>query len=363
MQDIGAIVRTVYTMFSRSSVKKQGLQAIAQASCHNLISFKAIHDVRWLSRHFAIQALVRNYDVLLDYCKEQGTRDPVAVFCVAKLESMQINDELSVLDDILRKLSDLSRAFQKSDITSMEAQAVARAQYLGEQKHWIATVQNLNNKSALIMDKVVPVVRFVEKLCTHLKSLLPEDKLCNWCTFDYSCIKQANFNFGLNELQQFFKQFSYFFHCYGPGHESDTLNAYNDFKFLAKETFKVGGNVGLSNLAGICFRREKFSTVLCLLQMCSSFQSSSADCERGFSIMNRIKNKSRCKLEPYLLVQLMMVKSVFTTTSETTVDDSDDGSVTYYDSAINLDKVCKHILVIFRLSFTSKPHFVCNYLN
>ena len=59
MQDIETLVRTVYTMFSRSSVKKQGLQAIAQASGHSLITFKAIHDVRWLSRHFAIQASQR----------------------------------------------------------------------------------------------------------------------------------------------------------------------------------------------------------------------------------------------------------------------------------------------------------------
>ena len=125
MQDIETLVKTVYTMFSRSSVKKQGLQAIAQASGHKLISFKAIHDVRWLSRHFAIQALVRNYDVLLDYCKEQGMRDPVAVYCVTKLESIQIKAALFVLNDILTELSDLSRTFQKSDITLMEAHAIA----------------------------------------------------------------------------------------------------------------------------------------------------------------------------------------------------------------------------------------------
>ena len=113
MQDIETLVRTVYTMFGRSSVKKQGLQAIAQASGHNLITFKAIHDVRWLSRHLPIQALVRNYDVLLDYCKEQGTRDPAAVFCVAKLESIQIKVALFVLNHILTELSDLSRTFQK----------------------------------------------------------------------------------------------------------------------------------------------------------------------------------------------------------------------------------------------------------
>ena len=94
--------------------------------------------------------------------------------------------------------------------------------------------------------------------------------------------------------------------------------------FWAKEAFKAGGNVGLSDLAGICFRHEKFSTILYLLQICSSFQASSAGCKRGFSLMNRIKTKNRCRLEPHHLDQLMIIKSVLTATSETTKDNSDD---------------------------------------
>ena len=43
-----------------------------------------------------------------------------------KLESMQIKAALFVLNDILTELSDLSRTFQKSDITPMETQAVAQ---------------------------------------------------------------------------------------------------------------------------------------------------------------------------------------------------------------------------------------------
>ena len=127
MQNIEALVGTVYIMFSRSSVKKQRLYAFAQAFGHNLISFKAIHDVRWLSRHFAIQTLARNHDVLLDYCKEQGTCDQVAVFCVVKLESIQIKAVLFVLYDILTELSDLSKTFQRSDTTPTKAQAVLAA--------------------------------------------------------------------------------------------------------------------------------------------------------------------------------------------------------------------------------------------
>ena len=47
----------VFTTLSRTEVKKQGSQVIAQASDHNLISFTAIHDIRWQFRHFAMQAL------------------------------------------------------------------------------------------------------------------------------------------------------------------------------------------------------------------------------------------------------------------------------------------------------------------
>ena len=71
----------------------------------------------------------------------------MAVFCLAKLESMQIKTAVFVLNDILTELSDLSRTFQTSNITPMEAQAVARskitklqAQYLGKQKHWSVTL-------------------------------------------------------------------------------------------------------------------------------------------------------------------------------------------------------------------------------
>ena len=53
--------------------------------------------------------------------------------------------------------------------------------------------------------------------------------------------------------------------------------------------------------------------------------------------MNRIKTKSRCRLEPYHLDQLMTVKSIITASGT-----ADDESATYEDSAINIDKVYKH---------------------
>jgi len=49
------------------------------------------------------------------------------------------------------------------------------------------------------MEEMAPVVRFIERLCNHLKERFPDDnKLSNWCIFDYNRIIQANFDFGLN---------------------------------------------------------------------------------------------------------------------------------------------------------------------
>ena len=63
--------------------------------------------------------------------------------------------------------------------------------------------QNLINKSTVGFEEIASLVRFIERLCTHLKDLFPDDdKLSNCCVFDYSCIKQADFDFGLNKVEE-----------------------------------------------------------------------------------------------------------------------------------------------------------------
>ena len=62
------------------------------------------------------------------------------------------------------------------------------------------------------------------------------------------------------------------------------------------------------------------------MDICDTFQASSADCERGFSLMNRIKTKSRNRLEVTHLDHLMRIKS----------RQEEDGA------AISVDKVYNH---------------------
>ena len=54
-------------ILSRSTVKKQEMQAIVEASDHEFSSTKSINNVKWLACRFAKQVLIKNYntDLLL----------------------------------------------------------------------------------------------------------------------------------------------------------------------------------------------------------------------------------------------------------------------------------------------------------
>ena len=52
-----------------------------------------------------------------------------------------------------------------------------------------------------------------------------------------------------------------------------------------------------SEIADIAINDEQFNLLSMLFDICSTFQASSADCKRGFSLMNNIKVKSRCRLD------------------------------------------------------------------
>ena len=53
---------------------------------------------------------------------------------------------------------------------------------------------------------------------------------------------------------------------------------------------------------------KQFNLLTMLIDICCTFQASSADCERGFGLMNNIKVKSRNTLDNTKLDRLMRIK-------------------------------------------------------
>lgn len=129
MRDVETLLRTTYTMFSRSGTKHTKFEELAAAAEKDVIAFKQIHEVRWLSRHFAVEALVRNMDTLETYCEEvvRVRNDPIVRYILNTIQNRKYRIALMALEHLLRELANLCRMFQRKNLSVHEAHDLAKA--------------------------------------------------------------------------------------------------------------------------------------------------------------------------------------------------------------------------------------------
>ena len=142
LKNIEVLLRTV-TFFSRSSVKTAALvELVSVNEVHvYVLSFRPIQEVRWLTRHFAVSAFVKNIDALVLFCKEQINEcsDPIYTYILECIQNSQYLLALYTLNDVLNELTNLSKLLQKSFLSPIEAHQLCvskvrklEAQYLGD---------------------------------------------------------------------------------------------------------------------------------------------------------------------------------------------------------------------------------------
>ena len=316
MKDIETLLRTVYTFFSRSSVKQAAFDDLAAVLESEAVAFRPLNDVRWLSRHFALKAFMRNIPVLTEYCKKQceENNDPVCNYCVKKLGDTQIRIALIVLDDVVGELAELNRLLQRSNLTAIEALhfvtariAKLRVRYLGSTVHWNYEVQNLMNDHQDIC--TASILRFVERVCFHMESRFPENELLDWTLFEIAALSNTTaVDSGETEIFALVERYKHFF-TDSTEAASVIAQQYCDFRFLICEKLKSGLMQTFTDVVQYALKDEQFRLLSGLLDICGTFQASSADCERGFSLMNAIKTKSRNRLEADHLDMLMRIKT------------------------------------------------------
>ena len=94
-----------------------------------------------------------------------------------------------------------------------------------------------------------------------------------------------------------------------PQSVDDIGSEYADLKYIVRHKLKQGTISAFSDMAAATLKCEELKDVSQLVDICGTFQASSADCERGFSLMNRIKTSSRNRLQVEHLDPLMRIKS------------------------------------------------------
>ncbi|XP_069066113.1 E3 SUMO-protein ligase KIAA1586-like [Pleurodeles waltl] len=321
IREIETLLRTAYTVFSRSPVRKSKLNEIALVTECEAVSFRPLNEVRWLSRHFAVGALLRNYEVALKYFDHERVEenDPIAKYCYKKLSDANYHISFAALNDILGELAPLCKLCQKSSLTTVEAVQYARAkisqikeQYLGDTVFWSNTVRDL---MALYREDQEydsePMLSFIKLLREHMERRIPEDELKEWTSFDFHAVTtQSQFDFGTENVQRLVEKYKKVLVLGDGDTPDDDVQQYRDYKYEAAEHIKSRLFRTFQDMVNVTLRNDaQYSFVSQLVDVCATFQASSADCERGFSLMNAIKSKLRKRLEESHLDMLMRTKA------------------------------------------------------
>ncbi|XP_078787812.1 zinc finger protein 862-like [Oryzias latipes] len=335
MRDVETFLRTVYSTFSRSTVKRGKFDELAKILDEDTLSFRPLNEVRWLSRDQAVKAVLRNYTVLEEYFERESSEngDPVANYCYKKLTDPKFKFTLTALGDVLGELAHLCLSFQKRNLTVLEGHCFARAkieklrsQYLTEGKdvRWSDRVKEAMNALSADGRNTGEILRFICKLCGHLDARFPEDELKEWSALDIEALSSdISFEYGAADIATLAKKYEAILH---QPHSVEVINSeYAEFKFIMRQKLKQGSISTFSDMVAATLKCEELKHISQLVDICATFQASSADCERGFSLMNRIKTASRNRLEVDHLDQLMRIKSKLQA-----------------DEAIDLDKVYNH---------------------
>ncbi|CAM2096228.1 unnamed protein product [Caretta caretta] len=275
VRDIETLMRTIYMVFCWSSRRKCNVQEIMDASECESVAFRPLSEACWLSRHFALLAIIHNYNPLLEYFEQDKDTDPVSKYCHKKLNTMEYQIILAVLNDILSELASQFTLLQKRGLTPLEAFHLARGklnkirrQYLGDSVLWSDKVKALLDMSSQENNEIDPsfIITFINILCAHLVDRFPEDEVHEWSAFDCAAIVKCDFNFGIHEVKSLCSKYKDLL-----AEEIVIVSQYNDFKFAVAERIKSQLVLSLPDMVIFPHQNKQFQDLAKLMDIGGTF--------------------------------------------------------------------------------------------
>ncbi|KAJ3602278.1 hypothetical protein NHX12_030037 [Muraenolepis orangiensis] len=265
MRDVETLLRTVYSTFSRSTVKRGKMEDLAKILDEDTLSFRPLNEVRWLSRHQAVNAVLRNYTVLEEYCKRESSDngDPVAKYCYKKLSDSKFKVTVTALGDVLGELAKLCLTLQRRNLTVMEGHCFARAkieklrsQYLKRKDvQWSDRVKEAMGTSSADGRNTGEITLFISKLCDHMDARFPEDELKEWSAFDIEALSSdISFDYGSADIATLAKKYEAILHH--PQSMEAINSQYAEFKYIMKQKLKQGSISTFSDMVAAALRYQ-----------------------------------------------------------------------------------------------------------
>ena len=320
-----ATVQTLFLFYQNSPVRLAGLHAIQEVLSDSVIKLKQAKDVRWLSHEAAISSILRTMpSLIMSLEREASERDePAAIGLVRFVKTYYFVACCKMLSKILPHLNRLSLRFQCEDVDlsairpNLNATIKAIEQYRvsdvgakqlidGELSQFGIDVSQ--QKIEEFRDRVQ--TKYVDSLVRQLNLRFPEvDQLQALRIFDPSKLpkEQASIaSYGNEDLKILCDRY-----CVGDQADVDepTLKMeWDGFKFFMEQSFKEKSMnevlkllVGDKTISHLYPQLRKLAAVALILPI------STAECERAFSTMIRIKTALSNRLITTNLDHLMRI--------------------------------------------------------
>uniref|UniRef100_A0A8C5QKG7 TTF-type domain-containing protein n=1 Tax=Leptobrachium leishanense TaxID=445787 RepID=A0A8C5QKG7_9ANUR len=327
LQTFDDVVRRVFKYYHGSAKRLQQLKEVAKSLSEEILKLRDIHTVRWLcSKVDALRAFLQNWKTVVTHFEQistEGTTDSAKVKGILKdLKQLKFVKLLHFLLDFYSKLKPLSEGLQNKELMICHLKnklehAVKTLQDLckGRGKNELEFVSKLTGNGTLYGLQLTnlqagerefnsirqSVLAKAEKYLILRLSSVSSDIVKSFNIFDSLSWpdKAQILSFGLNELHTIAK------HVFNDQFEDKV-----DILDVEWADMKLSIQSGLSfneALKKLNQQKERFPTILPLVNFCAVLPPTTASCERGFSYQNRIKTVYRSSLAIETLDDLLMI--------------------------------------------------------
>ena len=316
-----------YFTYQNSAVRMAGLHTIQEVLEQPTLKCKAAKDVRWLSHDMAIKAIIRTHPaILMSLDHEASDRgEPTAHGLLIFMKSYKFLACAYLLSDILPHLSRLSRIFQKQNIDFSLIQPCLHnaieciSQYKDTTGPNLSKLDTVISSSELESFNLTPTERekdgfissikipYIDGIVKQLNERFP-NVICldAFSIFDPKNVPSSNeqlIAYGQNKIDHLKAH-------YGEGENPDIdddelMSEWEAVKRLLDTNFKeksmremINIFVTDSSLQLLYPNLSKIATISAIIPV------STAECERSFSAMKRIKSPLRNRLKTTTLMRI-----------------------------------------------------------
>ena len=313
-----SILDQLYRFYENLAVRTAGLRSIQEVLDDPLLKLTQAKDVRWLPHKKAVSHLRQCFSSVI-VCLEREASERSNAEAAGLLTFIKFVASLYMMSDFLPPLASLSRAFQRKDLYCSETACEWHKSYseCSSCNAWcplpdaLAELEEYGVRQPSDQEmqdfKRHVYNKYLDALSEHITHRFPDiDLLEAFAIFDASRIPQElelQGNHSAEELEVLTSRYSPYHVVNRDGAKAE-LRVFNSIVAANKDLKELSPHHLMTRLLEtpeLNANLVKLAAIGLLLPM------STADCERGFSTLSRVKTDLRNRLSSESLNNLLMV--------------------------------------------------------